>query len=177
MICKGGGVRPGRSFVPAALATLVLLGACSLGDDDDGDDDDAAAGDSECPVEPALVAELLGYAVEVDDATSNSMSCRFDPTDPEAHPGAHVIVVERPLADDGYAAVLDAVEESSGPTDELPDGAVDGADRGWVARLGRVAQVGAARENALVQVTVADAELDVSAAEDVAQRLAEEALG
>jgi hypothetical protein len=69
------------------------------------------------------------------------------------------------------------VEDDAGRVDDLPEGAVDGADRGWVATLGRVAQVGAAGGDRLVQVTVADPAVDAAAARAIAFDLAGQVLG
>ena len=71
---------------------------------------------------------------------------------------------------------LASVEASAGPVEHLGEDDVDGAERGWVARVGRVVQVGAVRDLELVQVTVADATLDVTAAEAIAIELAGQAL-
>ena len=158
-----------------ACAAVLALSACSR----DGDDDEEASpddGESVCPVDPGLVTDLLGYAVVIDTKTATSSSCRFLPSDADAHPGAHVIVAERELAAEGYVAALASVEAATGPAELLPEGSVGGIDRGWVARLGRVVQVGAAHDRRLVQVTVADAALDVEGAEEVAIELAREAI-
>jgi hypothetical protein len=156
------------------VAAALLLGACSLGDDDDdaGDTTD----DSGCPVEPGRVSELLGYEVTVDSDTDSAASCRYEPVDDDAHPGSHVLVIKQPLAEDGYTAAFESVEEAAGPAEELPEGAVDGAERGWVARLGRVVQIGAAGDGQLVQITVADDSLDVVDAEEIAMALVEDAI-
>lgn len=168
----------------AAVACLLVaaLGGCSFGGDDDGDDDaagDDEAGDSGCAVEPGRVGALLGYDVVVADDKGGASSCRFEPVDAVAgdHPGASVVIVERRLAEGGFPAALAAVESAAGPVEPFGDGELDGADRGWVARVGRVVQVGAARESDLVQVTVADAALDAAGAEAIALDLASEALG
>lgn len=162
--------------VPLACAVALVLAACSGDGDDEDASDPASDEDSGCPVDPGRVGELLGYDVVVHDDTATVAACRYDPADADAHPGSQVIVVQRRLADDGYGAALAAVESSAGPTEPLPEGSVGGIDQGWVARLGRVVQVGAARDQRLVQVTVADAALDVAAAEEVAIELARDAI-
>jgi hypothetical protein len=165
-----------RRAAALACALTLVVGACAGGDDEGDGGDGGDATESGCPVEPGRVGELLGYDVVVADDSNTGTSCRFVPLDGELHPGAHVIVVERRLASGGYAAALDAVESQAGPTEALPQGSVGGIDDGWVARLGRVVQVGAARDRRLVQVTVADADLDVDGAEEVAIELAREAI-
>jgi hypothetical protein len=166
----------------AALVCLALLGGCS--DDGGGGDEADEPRDSGCPVEPGQVGELLGYEVAVVEDVASTQACRFEPVDPgDADPdtdepsraGAHVLVVERRIAEGGYTAVRDAVEVDVGPTEALSD-VVDGGT-GWIARVGRVVQVGVARDRRLVQVTVADPTLDAEAAGDVAVDLAVEALG
>jgi hypothetical protein len=164
-------MRPRR--LVAVLAVAGVLGAgCGGGGEPQTDD---VSDDSGCPVGPARVGDLLGYDVSVDERTATPSECRFDPADTAAaeHPGAHVVVAERALAADGesgYDAVLASVEAQIGPTEPLPEG-VGGADRGWVAVLGRVVQVGAAVDDRLVQVTVADGALDAAGARGVALRL------
>ena len=159
----------------------------SAGCDEDDGDEPTGATDSGCPVEPARVGELLGYEVVVDERTATTEACRFEPADTqgdegnaldEGEPsleGAHVLVVQRRIAGDGFDAARDAVEVDVGPTEALPDDLVDGG-RGWIARVGRVVQVSAARDRRLVQVTVAEPTLDAEAAEAVALDLAVEAL-
>jgi hypothetical protein len=170
-----------RRFVLAVAAAALVLGGCS---DDGGDDDEAVEPrDSGCPVEPGQVGELLGYEVAVVEDVASTEACRFEPVDPgdddpdtdePSRVGAHVLVVERRIAEGGYTAVRDAVEVDVGPTEALTD--IEGA-AGWVARVGRVVQVGVARDRRLVQVTVADPSLDAETAGDVAVELAVEALG
>lgn len=167
----------GRALVAGGL--LALAAGCS----DDGDDQpDAAPNDTGCPVAPGVVSEALGYPVVVDDRSATETSCRFEPAGAAGtHPGAHVLVVERVLAtgpddEDGYDAVLAGVESEVGPADLFEDDEVEGADRGWVATLGRVVQVAAADGERLVQVTVVDGELEASAARSIALALAEQAL-
>jgi hypothetical protein len=165
-----------RPLVAAVLAAVAA--ACSGGGGDDVPVDDAAA--SGCLVGPTLVGELLGYDVEV--VEQSRAGCRFEPVDEAEHPGAHVLVTRRDLAagdpgESGYDAVLADVEAEVGPVDPLSDDALDGADRGWVASLGRVVQVAAAVDERLVQVTVADGDLDAPAARTVAMDIAEDAIG
>lgn len=166
----------------AALACLALLAGCR--DDGGGDGEAEAPRDSGCPVEPGQVGELLGYEVAVDEDAASTQACRFEPVDPgdddpdtdePSRAGAHVLVVERRIAEGGYTAVRDAVEVDVGPTEALTD-VVDGGV-GWTARVGRVVQVGVARDRRLVQVTVADPSLDAEAAGEIAVELAVEALG
>jgi hypothetical protein len=170
------------------LALVLAAGGCG----DDGGDHGGAeeATDSGCPVEPGQVGELLGYEVAVLEDTATAGACRYEPVDPgDADPdtdepdraGAHVLVVERRIAGetdegDGYTAVRDAVEVDVGPTETLGEDVVPGG-RGWIARVGRVVQVGVARDRRLVQVTVADPTLAADAADEVALDLALEALG
>lgn len=165
-----------------ALVATAVLGACDV---DDGEDEEVKAPrDSGCPVEPGQVAELVGYEVVVVEDAASTVACRFEPADPgdtdpgtdePSRAGAHVLVVERRIAAGGYRAVRDAVEVDVGPTEALADVVEGGA--GWVARVGRVVQVGVARDRRLVQVTVADPALDAAAASDIAVELAVEALG
>lgn len=178
--------RPTLRAAATALVLVLALGACS---DDEPDDDATPANDSGCPADPTRVSELLGYEVVVDEDTATTSSCRYDPVDlggegrddtgdagTPSRLGARVLVVERRIAEGGFNAVRDAVEVDVGPTTALADGVVDGG-RGWVARVGRVVQVGVSRDRRLVQVTVADPALDAEAAQEVAQTLALEALG
>jgi hypothetical protein len=182
------------SFVrAAAVACALALAVGAVGCSDDDDDAAAGATDSGCPVEPARVGELLGYEVVVDEDRATAEACRFEPADlrgdegngvDEGEPslaGAHVLVVERRIAGssdgrDGYTAARDDVEVDVGPTEALADGVVEDG-RGWVARVGRVVQVGVARDRRLVQVTVAEPTVDAARAEAVALDLALEALG
>ena len=165
--------------VLGAAITLVTGAGC---DDDSGGGGGSGRDESGCPVSPAEVGEALGYDVVVDEATATDTSCRFVPAEGvDGHPGAHVVVAERELAsgpddEEGYDAVLSGVESEVGPVDAIDGDDVDGADRGWVATLGRVVQVGAADGDRLVQVTVADGALDADEARDVALQLAERAL-
>jgi hypothetical protein len=166
------------------LAVVVVAAAAACGGDGGGGTERDEADDSGCPIAPARVAELLGYDVSIDPAGASAASCRYLPAESVAddHPAANVLVVERELADgdpgeSGYDAALSTVEAEVGPVDPLPDGAVDGAERGWVATLGRVVQVGAAADKRLVQVTVVDGALDAAAARAIALDLAEDALG
>jgi hypothetical protein len=53
---------------------------------------------------------------------------------------------------------------------------VEGAERAWVAELGRVVQVGVGTGATLVQVTVADAERTADEAREVAVALAADAI-
>lgn len=161
------------------VAGALLASGCSLLDDDGGGSgtvDPDAREDSGCPVEPVRIAALVGYDVAVVEETASASSCRYEPAAVGVRAGAHVLVVERRIATDGYAAALAAVEAAAGPTEALPAGTIEGADRGWAARVGRVAQVGAARDRRLIQVTVADPTLDAGAAEAIARTLAAEAL-
>jgi hypothetical protein len=172
--------------VAAVACALALLASAGCGDDDEKPP--TGATDSGCPVEPAQVGELLGYEVVVVEDTASADACRYEPADPsgaegngvdEGEPslaGAHVLVAERRIAEDGFSAARDDVEVEVGPTETLADGVIDDG-RGWVARVGRVVQVGAARDRRLVQVTVAEPTLDADAAETVALDLAREALG
>lgn len=164
----------------AVCAAALLIAGCS--DDGGGDEEAAEAEDSGCPVEPGQVGELLGYEVAVVEDVASTGSCRFEPvdlgdddpdTDVPSRAGASVLVVERRIAEGGYTAVRDAVEVDVGPTEALDD--VEGG-AGWIARVGRVVQVGVARDRRLVQVTVVDPALDADAAGDIAVELARTAL-
>jgi hypothetical protein len=172
-----------RAHLALVALAVALVAACTGGDDSGGDVEEARD-DSGCPVAAARVGELLDYEVTVDKDTASAASCRFLPAESVAadHPGAHVLVVERRLAggddgESGYDAALSAVEDEVGSARSLAEGEVDGAERGWVAGLGRVVQVGAAAGSRLVQVTVADGTLDAAAARDVAIDLAGDVLG
>lgn len=166
----------------AAVALLLVLAVagCSGDDgDDDGGRDGGGRGTAGCLVDPDRVEDLLGYEVVVDGTPAADGTCRFEPADPEAHPGAFVVVAERELADDdeAFEAARAAVEADAGPTTPIGAQDVARADRGWIARVGRVVQVGAVRDRRLVQVTVVDADLDRAGAEAVAFDLADRALG
>jgi hypothetical protein len=165
--------------VPLVALVVALAGCAGGGDDDGGGETD----ESGCPIPVAAVGDVLGYAVVVDGDHSEA-TCRFVPDEVAAdeHPGAHVLVVVRTLAGNedgasGYDIARSAVEDSAGGVDDLPEGAVDGAARGWVATLGRVAQVGAADGDRLVQVTVADPAADAPAARAIGFDLAGQVLG
>jgi hypothetical protein len=162
------------------VALVGALAGCGGGGDDGatGEGDDTG-----CPVPVAAVADSVGYEVVVDGEPSGA-TCRFVPDDAAAaaHPGAHVLVVVRVLAGNedgasGYDIARSAVEDGAGRVDDLPEGAVEGASRGWVATLGRVAQVGAAGGDRLVQVTVADPAADAPAARAIAYDVAGQVLG
>ena len=172
------GVRSRLAAVLLLAGMAATVAAC--GDDGEGEvpiDDAAASG---CLVGPARVGAVVGYEVEV--VEQSRAACRFEPVDEAEHPGAHVLVARRDLAggepgESGYDAALADVEAEVGPVDPLADDAVDGADRGWVASLGRVVQVAAAVDERLVQVTVADGDLDAAAARAAAMAIAEDAIG
>jgi hypothetical protein len=176
--------RPPARRAAAALGAgfALLVGAGSGCTDDDGGGGGGGRDRSGCPVSPAEVGDALGYEVVVDEDTASETSCRFVPADGvEGHPGSSVVVAERELAsgpddEEGFDAVQAGVASEVGPVEAIDGDDVDGADRGWVATLGRVVQVGAADGDRLVQVTVADGELDAAEARAVALQLAEAAL-
>ena len=161
---------PKRPLLLAALA----LAACS-GDDDDAGPTPTTAAATGCPVTVASVAEALARPVAVDPEGAGERSCAFV-GEGDGGAGVRVEVVARSLAEEGFGSVLADVERRSGPTVALPDGAVDGAERGWIASVGRAVQVGAADDETLVVVAVTDPLLDAEAAEAVAVRLAGEVL-
>jgi hypothetical protein len=160
----------------------VLLGAAGLaaGCGDDGDEPprrDATG----CPVAVDYVAELLGYDVEVAGDGASELACRYEPVDAGERPGSHVLIVERDVVDDGgYENVQSGVEATASSLEVLDDDAVadlgEGAERGWVADVGRAVQVGVGTGDALFQVTVADAGRTAEEARDVALDLAAEAI-
>lgn len=157
------------------LLALALLAACSDGDDGrDAAPTTVPAGG--CPVAADVVAEAVAHRVAVDREVSSDRSCTYL-AEGDAVAGGRVEVVLRSLADDGFGAVLADVEREAGPTIVLPDGLVDGAERGWIAVVGRAVQLGAANDETLVVVAVADPLLDADAAQEVAADLAEAALG
>lgn len=158
-----------KSFLVAA--TIVLV-ACSSGDD--GDATPTTRSTTACPVPAAVVAAAVGHAVSVERGNEPG-SCAYV-ADAEVAAGARVEVVVRPVDDEAFAAALAQVEQRSGPAVALGDDDVDGADRGWVATVGRSVQLGAADDAELVVVVVTDPLLDAEAAEQAAARIAEEAL-
>ena len=151
------------------LVVVVLLAACT-GDDDDGATDPTTAPPSGCPVPAAVVAEAVAHPVTIDESATGDGTCTF------VGDGARIEVIARSLAEEGFGVTRAEVERRSGPTVDLPDGVVDGAERGWIATVGRAVQVAAADEERLVVVAVADAVLDADAAQAVAARLAGEVL-
>lgn len=156
------------------VAAAVLLAACSSGDDDATT---TTRPTGACPLPAAVVANAVGHAVNVEPGDERG-ACAYV-ADADIAPGGRVEIVVRSLTDDeGFAAALAEVERRSGPTVSLGDGGsdVDGADRGWVATVGRAVQVGAADDARLVVVVVSDPLLDAEAAEKVAARLAAEVL-
>jgi len=155
------------------LVALALLAACS-GDDDDGDAGSTTVPTGGCPVAAGVVAEAVAHRVVVDREVSSDRSCTYLAEGDAA--GGRVEVVVRSLVNDGFGTVLADVEREAGPTIGLPDGLVDGADRGWIAVVGRAVQLGAADDETLVVVAVADPLLDADAAQEVAAELAEAAL-
>jgi hypothetical protein len=156
------------------LLAVVLLAACS-GDDDDATPSTTTTPSTGCPVAAASVADALGRPVAVDPAAAAVRACAFVGQGDEAA-GVRVEVVAQPLAEEGFGTVLAEVERRAGPTTALAEGVVDGADRGWVASVGRAVQVGAADDETLVEVAVTDPLLDAEAARAVAARLAGEVL-
>jgi len=157
----------------AALAALAGLAACS--DDDGGSSPPTTDERSGCAVAPGVVEEAVGHGVDVERRPSGPGSCAYVGGG-DASAGARVEVAVRSLDDEPFAEVLAAVEQRSGPTVVLPAGLVEGADRGWVAAVGRAVQLGAARGQELVLVSVVDPLLDAAAAEEVAGKLAGEVL-
>jgi hypothetical protein len=151
------------------LAAAALLAACT-GDDDDGDATATTEPPAGCPVAAAVVAEAVAHPVTVDDAVTGDGTCRF------VGDGARIEIVARSLADEGFGVTRAEVERRSGPTVDLADGAVDGAERGWIATVGRAVQLAAADGETLVVVAVTDPVLDAEAAQAVAARLAGEVL-
>ena len=152
------------------LLAVVLLAACT------GDDDDAAPVETTvpprgCPVTVAAVEAALEHPVTIDPAASDVRTCAF-----VDEAGARIEVVAQSLAEQGFGAALAEVERRAGPTAPLPDGLVDGAERGWIAIVGRAVQVGAADNETLAVVAVTDPALDAEAAQTVAATLAGEVL-
>ena len=158
---------------PLLIAALVLA-ACS-GDDDDAEPAPTTAPPTGCPVTVASVSEALARPVGVDPDAAGDRSCAFL-GEGEGGAGARVEVVAHSLEEESFGSILEDVERRSGPTVLLPDGLVDGAERGWIATVGRAVQVGAADDETLVVVAVTDPLLDAEAAEAVAARLAGEVL-
>lgn len=164
----------------AAGAALVAAGVLVAGIGDDGGEPphrDATG----CPVAVEYVAEVLAWEVEVADDGASELACRYEPTDPDAHPGSHVLIVERDVADDGgYETILSGVQAEASAVEVLDEGAIGevvaGAERGWVAELGRVVQVGASTGDALFQITVADDGRTAEEAREVAVALAVDAV-
>lgn len=153
----------------AALLALVVVAGCS--GDGEGDAAPPTSGSaSGCPVAAAVVAEAVGHAVTIERGQAPG-SCAFVGED-----GGRVEVDRRDLTGEGFGAVLAEVERRSGPTAALDTDRVDGAERGWVGVVGRAVQVGAAAGETLVVVAVVEPLLDADAAEEVATRLAGEAL-
>ena len=161
---------PKRLLVMAAL----VLTACS-GDDDDAGPTPTTVPPTGCPVTAASVADALARPVTVDAGASGERSCAFL-GEGDGGAGARVEVVARSLEEEGFGSALEEVQRRAGPTVLLPDGLVAGAERGWVATVGRAVQIGAADDETLVVVAVTDPLLDAEAAEAVAARLAGEVL-
>ena len=159
-----------RSKSLPALAAVLALAACSPGGDDDESTPTTTSTEG-CALAADVVAEAVGHEVVVEREPSGRPSCAY------LHEGgSRVEVSRRSLADEGFAAVLAEVEADAGPTVALGRDAVDGAERGWIAVVGRAVQVGAASGEDLVLVAVADPDLDAEAAREVAEALAGEAL-
>lgn len=152
------------------VAIAVATAACSRGGGDDATTSTTRPTGG-CPVAAATVAEVLERPVDV-ERLPRSGGCRYVGEDA----GARVEVVARADGGDAYARLLGDVEREVGPTEPLPAGAVDGAERGWVVRVGRAVQLGAARGRTLVVVAVTDPLLDADGAQRVAAALAGEAL-
>lgn len=172
---------------PAVVAGGVAAGAALLGagvvvagiGDDGGEPPHRDA--TGCPVAVEYVAEVLAWDVEVAAEGASDLACRYEPTDPGAHPGSHVLIVERDVADDGgYETILSGVQAEASAVEVLDEGAIGdvvaGAERGWVAELGRVVQVGVSTGDSLFQVTVADDERTAAEAREVAVALAADAI-
>jgi hypothetical protein len=155
---------------------VALAAGCS----DDGDEPprrDATG----CPVAVDYVAELLGFEVEALEEGASELACRYEPVDAGERPGSHVLIVERDVVDDGgYENVRSGVEATASSLEVLDEDAVadlgEGAERGWVAEVGRAVQVGVGTGDALFQVTVADADRTAEEAREVALDLAAEAI-
>ena len=156
----------------APLAAALLLAACS-GGDDDGDATATTRPTGGCPVAAAVVAEALTHPVAVERSDASG-SCAYVGEGDAV--GSRVEVSIRSLVDEPFSAVLAAVERRAGPTVLLEPDDVDGAERGWVATVGRSVQIGAAAGDVLVVVAVVDPLLDADAALEVARTLAGEAL-
>jgi hypothetical protein len=154
------------------VAAAVLLAACSSGDDEGSAP--TTTGPGGCPVATRVVADVVGHAVSI-EGEPDPLSCAYV-ADAEDAAGGRVEISLRPLTEGGFGEVLAEVEQRSGPTVVLDPGDVDGADRGWVATVGRAVQVGAADDERLVLVAVTDPLLDAEAAREVAVRLAGDAL-
>jgi hypothetical protein len=161
---------------------VLLLGATALvascGDDGDEPPRRDATG---CPVAVDYVAELLEYEVDVLEEGASELACRYEPVDGAERPGSHVLIVERSVVDDGgYEAVRSGIEAEASTVETLDEEAIadlgEGAERGWVAEVGRAVQVGVSTGEALFQVTVADAERSADDAREVALVLASEAI-
>ena len=157
---------PKRSLLIAAL----VLAACT-GDDDDGAPAETTMPPTGCPVTVAVVEAAVEHTVTVDAAAADARACAF-----VDEAGARIEIVAQSLAEQGFGAALEEVERRAGPTTALGDGAVDGAERGWIAVVGRAVQIGAADDETLVVVAVTDPVLDAEAAETVAATLAGEVL-
>ena len=151
------------------LAAAVLLAACTS-DDDTGDPAATTAPPAGCPVTAAVVAEAVAHPVSVDENVTGDGTCAC------VGDGARLEIIARSLAEEGFGVTRAEVERRSGPTVDLPEGVVDGAERGWIATVGRAVQVAAADEATLVVVAVTDPVLDAEAAQAVAARLAGEIL-
>ena len=168
--------------VSLARHAVLLLGATALaaGCADDGDPPprrDATG----CPVAVDYVAELLEYEVDVVEDGASELACRYEPVDAGERPGSHVLIVERSIVDDGgYEAVRSGIEAEASTVETLDAEAIaelgEGAERGWLAEVGRAVQVGVSTGDALFQITVADAERSAEDAREVALVLAAEAI-
>ena len=131
------------------------------GADDDGGDDAGRRHRQRLPGRAgARSASSSGYEVVVDEDTRHDAACRFEPADLGGDDGNGVD--EGEPSSRGPRARRRATHRRGrlhrgprrrrgrvGPTEALADGVVDGG-RGWVARVGRVVQVGVARDRRLV---------------------------
>lgn len=162
---------PSKCLVLVAAVAVALLG-CS-GDDGEEDAAPTTRPTSGCPIAAAVVAEAVAHPVAIERQRAPG-SCAY--VGEGAAAGSRVEVSVRSLADETFADVLAAVERRAGPTVLLAQGDVDGAERGWVATVGRAVQVGAAAGEVLAVVAVTDPLLDADAALEVAKDLAGEAL-
>ncbi len=171
-----------RPLLAAGLAVLSgMVGAGCADDDDAGPSVPDVTGGATvdgCPLGEAIVTEALGYAMAIDGDASGEGTCVFVALDQADHAGASVRI-EDDAVEDGAVAIdgLTArLEQEVAPVESLPGDLVDGADDGYLLRLGHTVQIGVVADDRLVVLTLVEPALEPDAARDHAAELLERAL-